>query len=151
MSIDEIFSSLSSHMIKGIMLHEQLMNSYLFLGLYGYAKCHEYHYLSETKGSILLKRFVIDHYGILIKQENFSIPDIIPASWLTIHREDVDRSTRYQAMTAALNTWISWEEETRDLYETAYKELLSKNDVPAAEFIKDYILHNMIDHSFLFL
>ena len=54
MSIDEIFSKMSEHMVKGMMVHEQLMNSYLYLGLKGYAACHEYHYLEETKGVLPL-------------------------------------------------------------------------------------------------
>ena len=48
MTIEQVFSRLATRMIGGMMFHEQLMNAYLFMGLPGYAKCHEYHYISET-------------------------------------------------------------------------------------------------------
>ena len=44
MTIDEIFAELGAHMIKGLMIHNQMMVYYDFLYLPGYSKCHEYHY-----------------------------------------------------------------------------------------------------------
>ena len=35
MTVEEIYAELSAHMIKGIMMHEQLANYYDFLGLEG--------------------------------------------------------------------------------------------------------------------
>ena len=49
MTSEEIFSHLSSHMIKGLMIHDQLASAYKFLNLCGYSKCHEYHYFEESR------------------------------------------------------------------------------------------------------
>lgn len=140
MTVDEVFTVLASHMIKGMMVHEQLMNTYLFLGLNGYAKCHEYHYISETKGYIRLSNYKLEHYGSLIKQGPFEIPEIIPESWFGFTRSAVDSETRHKAMVAALEEWIKWERQTRELYVVAFEELMQQNQVATAEFVKSYIL-----------
>ena len=40
MTVDEIFSKLSGHMIKGLMIHDQMSDYYDFLSLRGYKRCH---------------------------------------------------------------------------------------------------------------
>jgi len=47
MTIDEVFTKLITHMSKGIQIHNLFSQAYDFLGLYGFSKCHEYHYLDE--------------------------------------------------------------------------------------------------------
>lgn len=59
MTVEEIFSKISAHMIEGMMFHEQMCNYYDFLGLHGYKRCHEYHYLCETIEHRKLERFYI--------------------------------------------------------------------------------------------
>ena len=133
----QIFSRIGTQLVKGMMIHEQLMKAYLFLGLQGYASCHEYHYLSETKAYISVCKYANDHFGMILSTDEDiqDIPDIIPKSWLVNDCEKVDTKTRIQAIEEALNTWIEWEESTKKLYEDLYLELM-KIDVPAAEFVK---------------
>ena len=45
MTREEIFTSLLNHMVKGLMVHDQMANYYDFLGLEEYKDCHEKHYL----------------------------------------------------------------------------------------------------------
>lgn len=139
MSINEILSSLSTHMIQGTMVHEQLMNCYLFLGLEGYAACHEYHYLSESKGRIKLCKYAARHFSTVIKSGKVSDPEIIPSSWFDTYRENVNSQARKEAMRAALNEWLKWEEETLALYEECYSELLSNTKPSFSEFLVPYI------------
>ena len=142
MSIEEIFSAMSAHMVNGMMVHEQLMNSYLFLNLKGYAACHEYHYMSETKGHIRLSRYKVDHYDMIITQtfDSNNVPDIVPMSWYGFNRNKIDPNMRIQAIEAALDEWIKWEEETKSFYQKIYTDLLTQNEIPFAEFVKSYIL-----------
>lgn len=142
MSIDEIFSKMSEHMIKGMMVHEQLMNSYLYLGLKGYAACHEYHYLEETKGHIRLNTYKIEHYDSLVVGtfDRSDVPRIVPDSWFTFKRNTVDANTRTKAIAAAYDEWINWESETKALYEEIYSDLINQGEIPFAEFAKEYIL-----------
>lgn len=140
MTVDEVFEALASRMITGMMVHEQLMNSFRLLGLEGYAKCHEYHYISETKGYIRLTNYKVEHFGSLIKQGPVPIPDVIPDSWFGFNRDEVDRGTRQQAIAAAFDEWIIWETGSKELYSVAFDELMSQSEIAAAEFIKEYIL-----------
>ena len=39
MTVDEVFSRLTAHMVKGFMMHDQMATAYNFLGLKGYKKC----------------------------------------------------------------------------------------------------------------
>ena len=141
MSIESIFSDLSTNMLKGIMIHEQLMNCYLFLGLEGYAACHEYHYVSETNDRNRLLAYLLEHTSKLVNASGFETPEVIPRSWYGIIREELDHETRVKAIMAAYDEWINWEERAKSLYEKAYKELLDGGDIAFAEFIKDYIVH----------
>ena len=130
MSIDEIFSKMSEHMVKGMMVHEQLMNSYLYLGLKGYAACHEYHYLEETNyDSLVIGTF-----------DRSDVPEIVPKSWFNFKRNTVDINTRKQAIAAAYDEWINWESETKALYEEIYSDLINQGEIALSEFIKEYIL-----------
>lgn len=141
MTVVEIFSRIGTQLVKGMMVHSQLMNAYLFLGLDGYAACHEYHYLSESNSYIQVCKYATDHFGMLVNVDNSiqDIPDIIPQSWFANDREKVDTKTRLQAMEEALTTWIEWEENAKKLYEDLYLEL-EKKDVPAAEYVKEMIV-----------
>ena len=49
MTIENIFNKLANHMIEGIMYHDEMAEAYNFLGLHGYAKCHDYHHFTEEK------------------------------------------------------------------------------------------------------
>lgn len=138
-SSNEIFSNLASHMIEGMMFHEQLMNAYGFLGLPGYSKCHEYHYISETEGYIRLCRYYIEHFNRLVVADEIDNPQVIPESWFLSERKDVDDATRRESIEAAMTKWLDWEKNTLYLYEEAYRDFLTYN-VAAAEFIKEYIL-----------
>lgn len=139
MESKKIFEMLADHMLQGIMTHEQLMNCYLFLGLKGYAKCHEYHYLEETKGLIELTEFYSDTHRGILRNTAVTIPDIIPQSWFDTAIENVDFGLRKKAVIAAFDQWIDWETNTKVLYETAYDSLLSQKDIASAEFLSFYV------------
>ena len=68
MTINEIFSQLSQHMIKGLMMHTQLSDYFNFLGLKGYSQCHKYHYFEENNNYKQLCDYYLNHYN---KQANY--------------------------------------------------------------------------------
>lgn len=141
MTVNEIFSTLSTHMIQGMMVHEQLMNSYRFLSLPGYAKCHEYHYLEETIGHIRLLEFATNRYDFLISPGKPNDPDIIPEHWYyNERRQGIPIEQKVEAIAASFDEWIRWESETLQLYKDSYTYLLSANEIDVAEFVKDYIV-----------
>ena len=135
MTVDEIFRDLSAHMIKGVMTHEELANYYDFLGLKGYKRCHEYHTMAEMCSYRQLCRYYINHYSKLVPYIEIEQPSVIPESWYSHVREDVDPSTKKNAVKNGLTMWIDWERETKDLYQKMYKELLGLGEVASANMI----------------
>ena len=139
MTVEEIYSQISSHMIKGMMIHENLANYYDFLGLKGYKRCHEYHFLDETCNFRKLNRYFINHHNKLIPDIDIDTPTVIPESWYRVTRFDVDSAMKKSAIRNGLTMWHNWEKETKQLYEQMYKELMAINEVASALFIKEFI------------
>ena len=116
-SVEEIYSNISAHMVKGLMIHDQMASYYYFLNLEGYGKCHEYHYWEESKNYLCLKKYYFKHHEKLIKEKSIENPQIIPSSWINYTKEQVDINTKRSSVKSGLEKWISWEEETKKLYE----------------------------------
>lgn len=136
MTIEEIYSELSAHMIKGLMVHNQMANYYCFLNLKGYAKCHTYHYLCENKDYMELNHYYHKHHNKLIKDKPVTDPKIIPNSWYAYVRADVDATTKRNAVKTGLEKWIDWEEETLQLYSKMYKELFTLGAIADAKYLE---------------
>lgn len=140
MTVEEIFSKIIAHMIRGMMVHDQLSDYYRFLGMPGYARFHEKQYEDESDGYVMLKKYFIDHYNRLVPEVPIENPNVIPNTWYQYKRQDVDVNTKKNGVKDGLNKWIAWEKETKTLYETMFKELMNLNEVAAALFLKDYVL-----------
>ena len=139
MTVDEIFRELSSHMIKGVMIHDQLADYYDFLNLHGYKRCHEYHAKCEMCGYRHLHRYYINHYNRLVEEENIPNPDTIPASWYRYTRQEVDANTKRNAVKNGIEKWVAWEKETKELYQRMYHELEELGEIAAAKMLCCYI------------
>ena len=139
MTVDEIFSELAAHMIKGIMIHDQMSSYYDFLSLCGYQKCHEYHYWCENASYLKLKHHYFKYHNKLIKEKEIENPNLILKSWYNYTRSDVDISTKRNAVKSGLEKWVDWERETKLLYEKMYKELVDLNEINDAKLLEDLI------------
>ena len=141
MTVEEIFSHLSNHMVKGLMIHEQIANAFGFLNLCGYKKCHEYHYFEESKNYFCLRDFYFDNYGKLIIEEKNDDVNVIPKTWFKYSKQDVDITTKRNSIRDLINIWINWEVEAKKLFEDSYKELYEIGEVASAlkigEFLKE--------------
>lgn len=139
MTLEQIYSELAAHKIKGMMMHENLANYYDFLGLKGYKRCHEYHFLEETCSFRRLNRYYINHHNKLIPDKDIEPLLVIPDSWYRVSRLDVDNATKKTAIKNGLTIWHNWEKETKKLYESMYKELMSIDEVASALYVKKCI------------
>lgn len=139
MEVNEIFSALSAHFVKGLMIHTQLANYYDFLSLRGYKRCHEYHFKKESCSYRKLNRYYLNHYNKLIEEQRVDDPEIIPESWYKYSRTDVDMQTKKNAVKSGVQRWVAWEKETKEKLQDAYIELLDKNEIATAMFIKKFI------------
>lgn len=139
MTCDEVFKKIINHMVEGLMVHEELSNYYLFLGLPKYAKCHEKHYFFENKTYKKFYNYYITTYNKLIPNIKVSVPEVIPQSWYQYVRQDVDMKTKQTAVKAGLEKWVEWEQDTYVLYQEMYKELIALNKVHDAIIVKELI------------
>ena len=139
MTVEEIFKRLSSHMIEGVMLHDQMADYYDFLNLRGYKRCHEYHAHKEMCDMRCLHRYFINHFNRLIEEDTIPNPNIIPSSWYRYTRQEVDANTKRQAVKQGIEKWVAWETETKDLYQQMYRELMDIGEVAAAEKVSCFI------------
>lgn len=139
MTVEDIYAEIAAHMIKGMMIHEQFANYYDFLGLDGYKRCHEYHYLDETCAYRGLCRYFINHHNKLIPYRDVENPNIIPTAWFSHVRRDADAGTKKNAVRTGLTKWVEWERDTKKLYEHMFKELMDIDEVASAMKIKELI------------
>lgn len=132
MTIDEIFSKLATHMVEGIMIHDEMANAYDFLGLRGFAKCQDYHHIEETNNYRCLVHYFSIHYHKLIQLNEIPKPQIIPAAWYKYTTLDVDINTKRNAVKELMNKWVEWEKSTKKLYQSMRQELITLGEVAAA-------------------
>lgn len=139
MTVEEVFSQLAAHMIEGLMVHSQMSDYFGFLGLEGYQECHKYHYFEENANYRKLNKYYLYHYNKLISEIPFNNPNVIPESWYKYTRQDVNATTRKNAIQSGMDRWVQWETETKTLYEHMYNELIAEGEVAAAEELSKYI------------
>lgn len=138
------FSKISEHMIKGIMFHDQLANYYAFLGLRGFQKEQEYRFYDEVSSFRRLSRYYVSHYNRLIAEPKFEAPTVIPSGWHGRERQEVDSSTRRNAIDSGYAQWIKWERETKALYEQAASDLYMDGAVAGSLAVEKLV--SDVDH-----
>ena len=139
MTVEQIFSEIINHMVKGLMIHEHLANYYDFLGLQGYRQCHEYHYKEESCSYRKLYHFYITTYNRLLPDMRFENPEVIPSNWISYTRQDVDMKTKRMAVQEGLTKWVNWERSTLDLYKEMYQELIKLGEIGSAVRLEENI------------
>lgn len=140
MAVEEIFASLSQHMVQGIMFHENMVDYYNFLNLPGYAECHCYHAKAESSARRKLRAWFIRHCGKLVPYKTNSGQEDIPTAWYNYSRADVSPSDIRKAVKDGLERWVNWEKSTKQLYENSYSALINDGHIAAACFVRELVL-----------
>lgn len=81
MTVEEIFNTIGSHMIEGLMYHDEFARAFEFLGLWGYSKCHEYHYFEESKNYRDLSHYYATRFFKIIQFNDIPKLELIPNTW----------------------------------------------------------------------
>lgn len=147
MTVEEIFSKISQHMVQGLMIHSEMSDYYNFLGLEGYSKCHLYHYHKESIGYKDLNDYFIKNYNKIIPESRNENPPIIPQDWYKYNRQQVDNATRKNSIQNGIVKWVNWEEETKTLLQQMHQELMAINDVVGAMKVKEMLKEANKEHS----
>lgn len=139
MTVDSIFSEIASHMIKGIMIHDELCNYFDVLGLYGYRTCQEYHYLEESMSFRELNKYYIENICKLIPKTNPEFNGIIPNSVYKQNKQSFSQSEIRTSVKELFSQWVEWETETKELYEESYKSLMELGEIHISCMVIDLI------------
>lgn len=139
MTVSEVFSKIAAHMVEGMMLHDQMADYYDFLGLMGFKRMHEYHFLREAADMRGISRYYLNHYNYLLPSVEVKDPAIVPSGWYKYHRKDIDASTKRQAIRTGMEKWCAWEEATKKLYQESYSTLCDMGEVAAACKVKELV------------
>lgn len=139
MQIKEIFSKIIEHQISGIMLHEQASKMLDFLGFRGLKRWQEYRYICESMEMRSTNRYVINHHNIMVSEGKPTDPELIPMSWYSYTRYEVDSRTKQAALKDFFDRLKSWETETKKLYSDLYKEACNEGYIADAIKIKSLI------------
>jgi len=139
MTVSEIFSRLKTHILEGMVFHDEMVRYYSFLGLHDHAEKHMERYEDETKGYRKLCGYYLSRYNELIPERPMERPEVIPESWYRYEMRDVDPNTRENAMRTGHEKWVRWEQATKSLYEEMCRELFNQGEVAASMFLSCYV------------
>ena len=147
MTVEEIFAALAAHMAKGIQIHNAIAAAFGFLNLHGFQRCHEYHFLEESKSFRALQNFYLDTYHKVIPIGAIEAVDIIPTNWYKHIIADVDINTKRNGIKELMKKWVNWEQETQNLWKVSYTNLYSLGEVFAAIKIGYFLEDNALELS----
>ena len=139
MTTENVFSTLTAHMLEGIMFHDQVCQIYMFLGMYGYAAEHEKQFIEESCNYRDLCYYYNTRHNKLLKTGEVNIKDIIPPTWYDYSQHDVSPQTKQQTIRDLFDKWIVWEKGTKKLLENMYSELMVLGEVADAQEIAVYL------------
>ena len=139
MTVEEIFAKVAEHMLEGVMYHHDFARAYRFLGLDGFAKCHEYQYFAENKGFEELLCYYSSRYHKLLKLNANTNTDVIPETWYKYTTMAVDAGTKRTSTKQMIDKWVQWERDTKALYQEMYKALYDAGEIAAACILKKHI------------
>lgn len=144
----KVFEDAARHMVKGLMLHKELMDYFNFVGFHMFAVKQKERYLEESGG---YADFCFRYMRVKNKLLPQNAPDyesIIPENWYKYTRQEVDNGTRRSALKTGMTAWIDWEKETLALYETFAHQLRDEGKEECALIFEELIrevseeLHN---------
>lgn len=139
MTVHEIFTTLANRMVGAIMLHTQLTELYVFIDLIPDARKQESQLLDETHGYCELNKHYIQHHHNFLFADNppqvelLNLP-VFKKESFELTPEDKARLIQY-----GMDEWIKWEQESKVIYEDAYRNLTDISEVASADFILKYV------------
>ena len=140
MTVEEIFKKIATHMVEGLMFHDHMGDYYMFLGLNGYSRCHEYHFFEENAAYHSIKHFYMKKYRKFLTEDKPTEPQVIPATWRQYAIEQVDINTKRNGIKTGIESWVKWETDTQKLYEELYRQLITINEIEASMYVKKLIV-----------
>lgn len=124
----DILTELKARSIEGVMFHDKMREYFLYLGLHGYAAMHNYHEISEKNAADRLSTSFLRNSGSLIPDKALTAPEVVPAQWYRMKRQDTDAQWRRRAIRDGMTAWRDWEKGTAVLLKDIIFRLSSENE-----------------------
>ena len=140
MTLDTIYSEISAHFLEGLMIHNKLMETFYFLGCYGYGDFHKKQYIDESKNYAKLAKYFISRNGKLIHTNQVSDPYV--DSYAKIYPFTYDQFSTEQIkslITRSIDEWVKWETSTKYFLNDKISELIKMGENADAEFISIFL------------
>ena len=128
MPADDILAGLKARSLEGVMFHGRMREYFLFLVLRGYAALHSFHETEERLGAEKLTDYFMAQNGSLIPEKSVAAPDVIPAQWYRMRRQDTDAQWRRRAVRDGMTAWRDWEKSTAASLKDMIFRLSSENE-----------------------
>lgn len=139
MNCREIFQFINARQIAALMFHDQMADTYDFLGLNGFKRLHEYQYFAESAEHRGLKRYFINHHNKLLESAKIPTKKVIPEDWTKYDRFDVTAQIRKQHIEKSFEMYENWESDTKEIYEYCAKCLFDLGRIADFEKVKELI------------
>lgn len=110
------------------MFHGRMREYFMYLGLPGYAAMHSFHETEERLGTEKLTDYFMAQNGSLIPDKALTAPDVIPAQWYRMRRQDTDAQWRRRAVRDGMTAWRDWEKGTAVFLKDIIFRLASENE-----------------------
>lgn len=124
----DILTELKARSIEGVMFHDKMREYFLYLGLHGYAAMHSFHETEERLGAEKLTDYFMAQNGSLIPDKALTAPEVIPAQWYRMRRQDTDAQWRRRAIRDGMTAWRDWEKGTAVFLKDIIFRLASENE-----------------------
>lgn len=139
MNIEEIYRDISTRMVEGMMLHNQLYQANLCIGLNGYARMHLKQYKQEAEAYARFADYYITHKNGVMIYGTPTDPQAIPKTLYKKNRREITSAQKRECVRDCMTMWVSWERGTKELMERMYRELMVLGEVAFAQELAEYI------------
>ena len=131
----EVFNQISNRLVEATMMHSELGDLFAYLGLDGFAKTQDYQFLSENYERQLVNRYAIYHLGYVVSNGGVRGSKYIPSELNGVSRVDVNVLDKKDMTRYAVETWVNWETETKELYGNWYVDLCDNHCISSSLFV----------------
>lgn len=131
----EVFNLISNRLVEATMMHSELGDLFAYLGLDGFEKTQDYQFVSENYERNIVNRYAIYNLGYVVNNENVRASKYMPGEINNIARFDVNALDKKDMTRYAVETWVNWETETKELYGNWYVDLCDNHSISSSLFV----------------
>lgn len=121
----EVYGVINARQVTALMFHSEMADMFGFLGLEGFKCMHEYQFLAESAEHRATKSYYLSHHDKILSDDEVKGIDVVPDEWLRYTRMDVTASVRRQSVEKAMEEYLKWESDTKEIYSACAEYFLN--------------------------